>query len=343
MGGTGPIGITGNTITGPTGNTGPTGLTGVTGNSGYTGAAGPAGPTGITGSAGNYALLSSIPDVLFGGLTTNQFFGYSGSSYSNKFPLATEMPLHANTHKVGGNDQLNVNSGATTGCLRSLGYTSAELLPGNYREYKIWRWQQSPNTSSISNVGFGTAPGVCTSTTTITNNSNGMFISYTSASTANTHAGWAPSSYNLFGLQLSPIVVFKIRIMSNITSMRHWSGIFSADPMSSATPSISYCGFRYDTSTDGTAFWRTVTDNGSGSPQVTTTTIDFLASTNYILRIDASAISSIKFYINGTLAATHTSPIPVSSTLMAPLILSRALSASGRGVQISHISVGQLI
>jgi hypothetical protein len=104
---------------------------------------------------------------------------------------------------------------------------------------------------------------------------------------------------------------------------RLWAGCFSADPVGSATPAVSYAAFRYAQAVDGTAFWRTVTDSGTGTPEVTVTTAAVATDTIFKLKIKFDT-SDIKFYVDDVLVATHSGTIPAPSTVMnASYILER--------------------
>ena len=126
------------------------------------------------------------------------------------------------------------------------------------------------------------------------------------------------SSYNKTQLSWHPIFAGRFRTdVSDITGSRIWVGVFSADPFASATPALSYIAFRYDTGADGTAFWRCVTDNGSGSPTVTTSASSIAINTSYDLRFEVGA-SSVAFYVNNGASpvCTHTTTLPGSTTAM---------------------------
>lgn len=129
-----------------------------------------------------------------------------------------------------------------------------------------------------------------------------------------------------------------IKTSATITSIRHWIGLFSADPTASATPSVHLAAFRYDTTADGTAFWRTCTDNGSGTPTVTTTTTAINASTKYTLRIVTSS-SNVVFYINGTAVATHTNTLPGSTTFLYENASVTTLTGSGRSIDFNSDTI----
>lgn len=151
--------------------------------------------------------------------------------------------------------------------------------------------------------------------TTSQSDSDGRWNVYQGNSGALSKGRWIMGNYSCTRRDWKPIFETLVKTYSDLTNSRIWAGLFSATPFGSATPSIHLAAFRYDTGADGTAFWRCVTDNGSGSPTVTTTSIAIAVSTKYSLRIECGA-SDIKFYINDVLAATHTTTLPTSTQLL---------------------------
>ena len=126
-----------------------------------------------------------------------------------------------------------------------------------------------------------------------------------------------------------PIFVATIKTSTNIADVRIWCGWASADPSASATPAVHLAAFRYDTGADGTAFWRCVTDNASGSPTVTATTVPVSTSTAYTMRIAMSnATPDVKFYLDNVLVATHTLTLPTSTTVLLCWLSISALAAA---------------
>ena len=99
---------------------------------------------------------------------------------------------------------------------------------------------------------------------------------------------------------------FRVKSGSDVSSIRWWCGFFLSSSLLlvDSTPSDFYAAFRYATDEDGTAFWRCVSDAGSGTPTVTITGVAIAVSTVYRLSIRSSG-SNWKFYINDTLVATH--------------------------------------
>lgn len=130
---------------------------------------------------------------------------------------------------------------------------------------------------------------------------------------------------------------------SAITSTRLIVGLVSADNSANAGPASSGAyataagaWFRYDTGVDGTAFWRTVTGDGANAT-VTTTTTAIAAATEYELKIEVnSAGTSVRFFINNALVATHTTNLPTTSTGLGYLCRLRTLTTSARALRFGR-------
>lgn len=150
------------------------------------------------------------------------------------------------------------------------------------------------------------------------------------------------TNYTISRLDWKPIFEATIKTYSDITSSRIFCGLFSATPFGSATPSVHYVAFRYDTGADGTAKWRCVSDNASGSPTVTDSGVTIAASTRYSLRIEVVSTSSVKFYIDDVLVATHTTTLPTSTqSLGFEMGVNPLVNPSTRQFWVNHVAIIQ--
>lgn len=113
----------------------------------------------------------------------------------------------------------------------------------------------------------------------------------------------------------SPTQFMSMKTGSDLTSIEYLMGLtsnISPTPDSTQDEAI----FWYDTNTHSDGFWRTRTDNASGSPEIKATTTAFAASTAYNLKIDLSDSTKVTFYINDVLVTTHSSVLPSSGVYM---------------------------
>lgn len=170
--------------------------------------------------------------------------------------------------------------------------------------------------------------GTITQSGTPVNNAiaTGLAIRHDSAASTNSDAGYdvAPG---VFWTVVGPRIYFNVKPYLSIANCRIMIGITSAvaTTIGNADGAASHAVFRYDTVADGTAFWRCLTNDGSGGGGATTTTQSIAAFTPYTLCIDSSDPASIKFYINGALVATRTTQLPSNSTDMGIICKIRTL------------------
>ena len=114
-----------------------------------------------------------------------------------------------------------------------------------------------------------------------------------------------------------PIITFTIKTgaVLPIATERLWVGLGSASLAAADSPSgIHVAAFRYAPTTDTTAFWRFVTnDGGADTGTSTTSTVAIAVSTRYRLTIDATNSASITAYVDGALIATHATNVPTAT------------------------------
>lgn len=189
------------------------------------------------------------------------------------------------------------NAGATT-------YTSVGLV--------------APTASTTTNADDDTAPLGQYATTTTLGNTVGVVTAFSVLRRA-----WAPEW------------VARVKTAASVADVGLWAGLFSASPDNAADPAIHIAGFRYYTSTDGTAFWRCVTKDGT-TATVTTTTVAVTVDTAYTLRVDGRESGNVRFYINGILVATHTANLPGSSTPLGWAVRLSTLTTAAKNLKYSR-------
>jgi len=112
-----------------------------------------------------------------------------------------------------------------------------------------------------------------------------------------------------------PELYVRTKTSGTLTSSRIWVGLFSADPSGAGTGLTNIAGFRYDTSVSDT-IWQFCTADGT-TQACTSTGVTVTASTVYDFAVICSiSATDCKGYINGTLVATRTANLPVSTTTM---------------------------
>jgi hypothetical protein len=133
--------------------------------------------------------------------------------------------------------------------------------------------------------------------------------------------------------------VFKMGAAADFNSTtRTYIGLASAD-IDSVYTGKDAALFRYEplSGVDGTVFWRCVTNDGGATPTVTTTAVAVSADTRYEFRIDATDPTSIKFWIDGALVATHTTDLPTASLIIYPLFSTEQTTAASTNILFSKL------
>jgi hypothetical protein len=216
-----------------------------------------------------------------------------------------------------------------------------EMIDGD-GSMRYWKIQQNAALTTLINTGFDTAPtAVGTATVVNVTTGEGQFIQYLSAAIAGSNGGVVATAFNQTQRIYEPIYDLGIRTPATITNGRWWFGLFSGDPMGSATPALHYMGFRFDTAVDGTTF-RCVTDDGSGVPTVTNSTVTFVGTTSFRLRIIVNAgAGTIRFFINGTERAVHTTTLPGATTDLGHCQQCQTSDAVAKGYRFGVLRVSQ--
>lgn len=206
---------------------------------------------------------------------------------------------------------------------------------------RILEIQQNSGLTTIAQVGFATAP-TANGTASLLETAIAQFINYASAATNNADAGWLSSAFSQTRFDYRPMWRCTMRTGGVITVVRNWLGLFASTPMASSDPAIDGAAFRYDTGVDGTAFWRTWTNDGAGGGTVTTTTVAMTVDTNYRLLIAVdTAGANVRFYINDVLVATHVANLPTAAVNLGHVEQVRTLENVAKSIRISKVALMQ--
>jgi hypothetical protein len=192
--------------------------------------------------------------------------------------------------------------------------TPTALVDAVTRDRQEWWTQTTYATASFVSVGALSASANGTGTAFA--DATGNYINYETTTSANTIAGWQFSSTARASTQILPTLTMSIKTgaaSTDIQGCRIWCGWFSGAPTASDSPAVHLAAFRYAPTSDGTAFWRTCTKDGT-TLTATATTVAIAHDTRYILQIVVTSPTSIAFYINGVLTNTHSTNTPTSTT-----------------------------
>ena len=125
-------------------------------------------------------------------------------------------------------------------------------------------------------------------------------------------AGFVGAAATSFRTTRKPVlesIIMPGQAAGDLTNIRLRFGLYAVTPPTTDAYVGNCAGFRYCPGADGTAFWRTETADGAAAT-VNATSVAIAINTEYKLMIDAFDPTSIKFYINDLLVATHTTNLP---------------------------------
>lgn len=200
-----------------------------------------------------------------------------------------------------------------------------------------------------------TAMGIVLPTASATTFANGddanaAWHDHATSTTLNNAVGLISAAFNLFRPGWYPRMRMLVKTPATLTSLRYMHGFFSASPDGASLPTTLHGAyFRYDTTTDGTAFWRTCTAAG-GSPTVTTTTQAIAASTVYLLGIDMvppdpfsfgqtppRVVFTIATALTEGVVAAHTATLPAANQALGWGMRVQTLTTAARSLIWSRV------
>jgi hypothetical protein len=186
-----------------------------------------------------------------------------------------------------------------------------EQMDRDLARHYFWQVEDGGTTSTPTIIGVGPA------LTELGNDASGGLglIGGVTSATTNADVAWYLDDDELYtgASSVSERVTFtgRIAVPTDITDVRIYFGLVSASPLAYtdlAGNSVTGAVLRYATDADGTAFWRTVTSNGS-SQTVTTTTAAIASAGYYSARVEMES-GVARFYLDDVLIATHTTYVP---------------------------------
>jgi hypothetical protein len=169
----------------------------------------------------------------------------------------------------------------------------------------------------------------------------GPFARAATGGLINQECGWYLGTAQIVQPRWGGELVLHLYIQGVAGSVRIAAGLSDAGVgtvpsiLDATTNARNQAYFSYDTSVDGTAFWRTVTSN-AGANTRTATTVAIANDTVYTLRISFAA-GTYSFYIDDVLTNTHTTNLPTSSTTIGVAFGVKNLAANGSNVNLGKI------
>ena len=210
-----------------------------------------------------------------------------------------------------------------------LGYNPYTRVP-QHTFQRTAQCMKDAGANTVSSLGLA-APTL--SGNTSSDSSSGAFLDHTTAAVTNDTVG-VISPFTQVRRDWDPKVDFRVRTGSSNANIRILIGLFSASPDAVPTPtSVHGAWFRYDTSVDGSAFWRCVTAAGS-TPTVVTTTEPFTINLAQSFRIEmGESTGEVLFYIDEREVAAITTTMPGSSQLLGWGMRVTALTATAKNAR----------
>lgn len=199
-------------------------------------------------------------------------------------------------------------------------------------------WYKNRAQTAFINGGMTALPTVTSNSAAISGDTTNraLLTVDTVASSGSSCGAISTSSVAIRGWQA--ILSWPIHAGASISNVRIWCGFTSADLTGVSAPTTQHvAAFRYATDVDGTAFWRCVTCDGSSNVTTTTTSIAVATGTEYDLRIELG--SSVKFYIDNVLVATHASNLPGNTTGLLIQQAKTTLDASSKNLRMASMAL----
>jgi virginiamycin B lyase len=193
------------------------------------------------------------------------------------------------------------------------------------------QWFPAQTNGLINSVGFSNTAltsGTYVAQTGTDGNVYSLSTASTSASANAETSQKAPTNADIANYACQPVFT-TVMSLNRTTNCRVWAGLIpnAVTVGNTDTPSPDILAFRYSTNASDT-HWMTYTSTHAGVNTVVDTGVSITASQPDVLTIDASNLSSVKFYINGNLVDTRTTNLPGSSFACQPHIHLTTLTAS---------------
>jgi hypothetical protein len=215
------------------------------------------------------------------------------------------------------------------------------------RDRTEWWIQKNAGTiTTIANIGHATAP-TTRGVGAAFNDSTGNYLNYPTLALADSQAGWCSPVWNEVRIDQRPIATFLFKTGANATDTnkcRYWIGLTSATLKAQGDPALHVAAIRYVTNLDtltNVGYWRTYTNDGSGTGTVTITTLPVKVNQRYSMKIvpygNGATIDSIVFYNEGVRISKHTTDLPALTTGLGYYCIVQTRTTVARNIRIKKI------
>lgn len=194
------------------------------------------------------------------------------------------------------------------------------------------------NGTNVTSIGSGnTVSGTGSSIAAAATSTAGA--RYASAATTNSDAGWnGNGNYTHSGL--NPRMVTTFSLASYALGVQRAMVGLTTNTTSSMTDdpgAVSVALFRYSTSASDTN-WQCISNDGVTGSTITDSGV--AASAAWVTLAVETSASNVKFYINGTLVATHTTNLPATAVVgLTHSVRVRTLENVAKNIDVVRVSV----
>jgi hypothetical protein len=196
------------------------------------------------------------------------------------------------------------------------------------------------NATTLTGVGMAVpaTSGGGSETVSAVLDADGTWVSLNTATTSDNDAIYA--NYARYRRDWDPELYARIKTAASIANIRHYVGMYSANPSGAATNNtIHQAGFRFDTGVPDTN-WQFCT--GDGTTQACTDTgVAVSASTAYTLAVVCTVTGTNQClgYINGSLVATRTANLPDATTTIGYHVGTSTLTGASRSLLFGRLTI----
>lgn len=195
----------------------------------------------------------------------------------------------------------------------------------------------APVVTNTTLVQSGFAPATTLTvagTAALAADSDGPFLRYTTGAANGNAAGFA-STFDVARRDWQPELEVVLKTEPDISNLRIWAGLFSAEPSASDNPAVQRAGFRYLAA--GGALWYLSTRDAS-TELATQTGVAVEASRTYVLRLELMT-DVVRFYIDDEYVGQHSGNLPVLTQVMG-IVVKAATTSGARAMKFSRASLG---
>lgn len=191
-------------------------------------------------------------------------------------------------------------------------------------------------------AALGCAAPTVSGTPAEANTADGTRISLTTGASTTNSAGIISATFDLVRVAHNPTLKVRMATGASVADVRIWVALCSADLKASATPALSFVGFRFDAAAD-TNFMAMLSE-GTNITAVDTGVAPAI-NTSYDLMVTRNSAGTYKFYIDGVLVATSSTYPPADATELGlqVVVVTEADAAKAISFEILDLQFGEAL